>query len=212
VTNNPLQQSFWQEEEEALWELMSFLGMSVYLAGAQSAVTMLPANVQQLVKWEEFGQNAIEFLRQYRLSVVQGISTTTRNLAVSAIENWITSGDPLDNLIASLEPLFGAARASQIGVTEVTRAYAEGNIAAWKTTGVVSGKMWMTAQDDLVCPICEPLDGMIVELDSNGFTTEAGDIGLDAPPAHANCRCWLQPFVDEAAFGDALDEAIANAS
>ena len=49
---NPLQQSFWQEEEQALWELMSFLGMTVYLAGAQSAVTMLPGAVQHNAWWD----------------------------------------------------------------------------------------------------------------------------------------------------------------
>jgi hypothetical protein len=52
---------------------------------------------------------------------------------------------------------------------------------------VVDGKRWNTAVDELVCPICEPLDGMEIGLEEDGFTTEAGDIGLTGPPAHVNC-------------------------
>ena len=50
--------------------------------------------------------------------------------------------------------------------------------------------MWRTNQDDLVCLICAPLDGMEVEIDE-GFSTEEGE-GVDGPPIHPNDRCWLE--------------------
>jgi rubredoxin len=69
-----------------------------------------------------------------------------------------------------------------IAVTETTRVFAEGNKLAWDSTGVVSGSKWQTANDDLVCPICGPLNEQVTD---------------DEPPAHVNCRCWKRPVVDE---------------
>jgi SPP1 gp7 family putative phage head morphogenesis protein len=83
-----------------------------------------------------------------------------------------------------------------LATTETTRIYAEGNLAAWRASGVVTHKRWMTGRDELVCPYCAPLDGMVVEVDSNGFTTEPGGLGVTAPPLHPNCRCWLTPIID----------------
>lgn len=49
-------------------------------------------------------------------------------------------------------------------------------------------KMWVTAQDDLVCPICQPQDGATAAL---GSTFD--DVGIIVPPAHPNCRCLIVP-------------------
>lgn len=49
---------------------------------------------------------------------------------------------------------------------------------------------WRTAQDEIVCEICEPLDRERVrpgELFGGEF---------DAPPAHPNCRCTIVAVVD----------------
>jgi len=47
--------------------------------------------------------------------------------------------------------LFGRQRARRVAVTEVTRVYAAGNEEAWRATGYVTGKRWMTARDERVC-------------------------------------------------------------
>ena len=86
---------------------------------------------------------------------------------------------------------FTPIRSSMIAVTEVTRIFSMANIDAWNRSGVVLGKKWMTARDDLVCSICAPLDGNEVGLKEFGFHVEGA--ALFAPPAHVNCRCWLQP-------------------
>ena len=83
--------------------------------------------------------------------------------------------------------MFGEIRAEMIAITEATRAFSEGNIQEWLASGVVDGIKWMTAEDELVCPICEPLDG------KEGSLTD-GIEGLK-PPAHVRCRCWLEPVM-----------------
>lgn len=52
-------------------------------------------------------------------------------------------------------------------------------------------RVWMTAEDEATCAICEPMDGQ----ESNGldgsFTTGEGD-EIDDAPAHVNCRCTTE--------------------
>jgi SPP1 gp7 family putative phage head morphogenesis protein len=83
-----------------------------------------------------------------------------------------------------------------IASTETTRIYAQANADAWESTEVVDEWEWMTAQDDLVCPVCGGLDGE---------TFGIGDIDA-RPPAHVSCRCWERPVVSEAAFERKLEE------
>ena len=85
---------------------------------------------------------------------------------------------------------FSGARAAMIARTETAMADVSGNMIAYRASGVVTGKQWITANDDLVSEECE----------ENG---NAGEIGLDdyfpsgddAPPCHPNCRCDVIPIV-----------------
>ena len=84
----------------------------------------------------------------------------------------------------SIAPLFSPSRAATAAVTEITRAYNEGRrwaagvLAIHLRTRVV--RRWRTAEDDLVCEICGPL---------NGKTAGGVDGYSSPPPAHPNCRC-----------------------
>lgn len=46
---------------------------------------------------------------------------------------------------------------------------------------------YVTAQDELVCEICEPFDGQIFEVD---------DADLPDLPQHENCRCYLEEITE----------------
>jgi SPP1 gp7 family putative phage head morphogenesis protein len=106
------------------------------------------------------------------------------------IDNFIR--DPkmtINELERRLIPFFDETRAGMIAITEVTRAFAEGNRLAWKESGVVERKRWNTANDELVCLICGPLNGTVVDIDDVFDSNYAG------PPAHPRCRCWITPVV-----------------
>src|SRR5947209_1092884 len=45
--------------------------------------------------------------------------------------------------------------------------------------------VWVTAEDERVCPFCGPLDNKIISMDEI-------DQLESIPPAHVNCRCELQ--------------------
>jgi uncharacterized protein with gpF-like domain len=203
---------FWRAEGLLLWEELRDLVMRGLLIGANGGRAALPASVQPLVNWDFYNRAAIRYLREYRFDQITGITETTRKQVIEAMEDWLRSGEHLDGLRDRLAPVFGKTRADMIAQTEVTRVVARGNIMLWESTGFVSGKRWMTARDERVCPICRPLHMQLVEIDK-GWTFSAQDVadneelrkalgGVTAitylhPPAHVNCRCWMQPFVSE---------------
>lgn len=224
---------FWDDEEEYLWNELAPISAKIITAGGLAGSEMLPDVARLLINWDVFNQDAIDYLGKYRLSWVNGISETTRTRAIDAISEWIRAGEAMPVLEAKLAPLFSTQRAHQIAVTEVTRLYADGNQMAWAATGVVSGKTWMTANDEKVCFLCGPLHEQVVELDDIFIQTpsmianspqmqalyaDAYDRALrraesllrwngsyvGGPPRHSNCRCWLQPIVSEELFRESL--------
>jgi hypothetical protein len=210
---------FWIDEAGELYDNTAAVVLRVYQAGGMYAARQLPLWSQVLTSWEAFNRSAIEYLRWYRLNTVPQINDTTRRLAVDAIEEWIRSGARFQNLIGMLEPIFGETRAERIAVTEVTRTFAQGNISAWKATGVVTEKVWRTARDELVCPFCGNLDGQTVSIDAD-FNIPldrlppeiakklSGPLLYQSPPAHPNCRCYLAPVVSLASFEREIEGAL----
>ena len=144
-----------------------------------------------VVDWTAANADAAQWAIDYGYSLIRGITDTTRVQVAREIryfvDNSLTINQLRDRLLNS--HLFSLSRAGAIAVTEVTRAYAEGNMAAWKASRVVEGKEWMTATDEIVCPICAPLRGQIARL------AEPFGGRIMNPPAHVNCRCWVLPVV-----------------
>ena len=222
---DPRSPEFWQSENTKLWSAINELMMTILISGAESGAALLPASLRLSVNWDAFNQQAIDFLRTYRLQFVNAINDTTRQKAVTAIAEWVQSGDPLTTLETRLTPLFGSNRASMIASTEVTRIYAQGNLEVWKSTGFIGAKKWQTARDQLVCPLCGPLHNTIVQISSDFTQTVRGvaespqmqrlvggnmenavrraqsvlmgsGMSVNTPPRHPRCRCWLLPVVD----------------
>lgn len=177
-------QFWWDEEQKLESVLFEHLFISA-TAGAENAVAALADAFAAGVDWGLVNQAAIEWARKLSTQLAKTITETTKRFVTEALSEWISSGKPKADLVKTLEPMFGKVRAEMIGVTETTRAFAEGNRAAWKESGVVDGIRWMTARDELVCPTCGERDGQVYPVDSD-----------DLPPAHVRCRCYTQPVVN----------------
>lgn len=234
--------NFWREQTALLLSTMTPSLVGSFLVGASTAENQLPDELQPFVNTDIVNQEILNFIETQGLITAEGINTTTREQALRVIQDWINTGETLSSLIVRLEPIFDRKRAEMIGVTETTNAFAIGNVAAWLAAGeVVGGKVWRTARDERVCPICGPLDGRIVILNSD-FTLTAGQMAdspqmrellgdrftpergatraasilrssgssFNVPPAHPRCRCWLQPFVSEVLFEDAIGQILGN--
>lgn len=82
--------------------------------------------------------------------------------------------------------IFSPERAKAIAVTETTIAHTAGEVA-----GINSAKQqhptimayWQTSEDEKVCPICDPLNDKPEYLWAHRLPM--------GPPAHVNCRCFL---------------------
>ena len=81
-----------------------------------------------------------------------------------------------------LQALYSPVRAEMIAVTETTRAVVEGERAyidqLERETGQRMVPIWLTANDERVCPICKPRDDKPIT--NNEY-----------PPAHPRCRCGV---------------------
>lgn len=77
-------------------------------------------------------------------------------------------------------------RALTIARTETIRAHAEGQLDSLERLGVQKVGVaveWSTAEDDRVCPQCQPLNGVVLSIkEARGIL-----------PRHPNCRCAFTP-------------------
>lgn len=125
-------------------------------------------------------------------NAVWRIDDTTREGINSLVNQALSEGWSNDTLAAEIRDsyLFSDSRAETIARTETARADVEGNLIGYEASGVVEGKEWVTADDDLVSEDC-------------AANAAQGVIGLDeyfqsgafAPPEHPNCRCDVLPVV-----------------
>lgn len=138
---------------------------------------------------------AAKWANEYAFDLVEGINDTSRKALRSIFKTFIDTPGMTIGDVVSLLP-YDESRALMIATTEITRAYATasemaGNDLAKEFPDVRVIKQWWTNNDDRVCPICEPLHGMVVDI-QEGFTNiEDKSEGIPTPPAHVFCRCWI---------------------
>jgi len=183
---------FWREWAQKLLDVVAPLLAAGMLNGGELGKSQLvDIGLTVDTSWDLTNEQAAAWVSNYGFGLVSGIADTSRIYLQDTIEGWIQAGEPLPNLIEQINAsgMFGPVRSEMKAVTETTRAYAEGNLQYWANTEKVKSKKWLTAVDDLVCPICQPLHLEVVPMDAN---FSSGDFG---PPAHVRCRCSLQPVL-----------------
>lgn len=121
--------------------------------------------------------------------ITEGTRDFLRTSVRAAIDEGLSNDDVSAKIVESYA--FSNARATVIARTETNRASNAGALQAYRASGVVSGKQWLTAEDDKVTPDCEDNgDAGVIALGAK-FPS-----GADAPPDHPNCRCTILPTVD----------------
>lgn len=96
-------------------------------------------------------------------------------------------------------------RAKVLARTEIIHAHAEGQLDAFEDLGVEEVGVeaeWSTAGDDLVCPMCQALEGTVLTVaEARGML-----------PRHPNCRCAWIPYIGEKGMSKAKKVARVNKS
>ena len=184
---------WWDAEIRSLLQvLLPFIERGAEAGVALHAGLLEPLGVA--VDWTLPYTEAADWARKYGGKLVRGVTRTTRDRVGVNVANWIESGDSLPALTRKLmdDHAFSRGRARLIAQTETTAAYSRGELTAAREIeqmGFDYEKEWQTAYDDLVCPICRPLQGEKVQGVMSNFDTDAGSI--KGPPAHPGCRCWV---------------------
>ena len=154
---------FWQLEREKL--------LAILLPRIQRAVLVGLAFGGQGVSRFAIGfdnamaqTRAADWARQHTDNLLNTIWQTNQSVVGSVIENWNrTPCATRADLVQSLQQVLdtNVSRANSIGVTEVTRAVAQGNIEAYAEAGAAAPPTW----------------------------TDRTGTRPFGPPLHPNCRC-----------------------
>jgi len=136
------------------------------------------------VDYDDLMTDAAQWASNNAARLVRQISETDRKHLQKIITQLANGEIDNDAAQALLATVFGKTRADMITTTEITQALHEASVQLQDRLAVQGVKTvirWLTAEDERVCPICEPLD----------HTTEAVWAAEfpDGPPAHVRCRC-----------------------
>lgn len=168
--------------------------------GGEAANQFLGIEQPYVPKQKEF--NSAEFIRRQIDKFAIAILATDRDILASIIATGLEAGESIPQIRRAIQDKFSEfskTQAERITRTEVARATNTGIVDAYRQSGVVEGKQWLTSGDP--CEYCAPLEGKIVELDGNYFDegdTWQGDAAsamkldyedVGEPPLHPNCRC-----------------------
>lgn len=186
---------FWEEERRRLLAIILPRLEAAAIAGAALSREKFPRLVFDP---DLHNRQAAEWARQHTDDLLSQLGTTSERLVGDALAEWVeTSGATVGELKAKIREglRVNAARADVIAVTETTRAYAEGEKAAYLADGIRRWR-WQTNNDELVCKRgCRELNGKIVEI-GQPFTKDRKGKDVTEPPLHPNCRCWVAPVVE----------------
>lgn len=152
--------------------------VATFIQQAEAAMNVVGVGVD----WALVNTHAVSWARDHSAEVLQQLFNRTYEGVNTLVPEAYQQGWTMRELEIALERYHSPVRAELIAITETTRAAVEGERAyvdqLQKETGAGMVPIWMTANDDRVCPICGPRDEKPI---TNG----------KYPPAHPRCRCGV---------------------
>ncbi len=172
-------------------------------AATFSGSTALPGIVAGI----DFDAKNRQFLKAVNgktLKFAKDVNETTLKRLMPKIEAAIRSGGGVEAVRESIQGVFdgtvrgSASRSRLIARTEMVGSSTLGNVEAYRQSGVVAGKQWLTSRDENVRDTHADVDGVIVKLDENfdvgGATLAGPGVLVSGDPGEIiNCRCVLLP-------------------
>jgi len=120
------------------------------------------------------------------------VNDTTLKALKGTLREGVAAGESIPDLRKRVQGVFDGCsryRAQMISRTETITASGQGSLEAYRQSGVVEKKEWLTAPD--ACDIC-----LANEADGPIGLEEKFSSGDSTPTAHPNCKCALLPVVE----------------
>lgn len=179
--------------------------------GSQEKLDFYAGTREQFLK-SAFGRPAaiekVKLLASRNFTELEGVTDAMSQLMSRSLADGLARGASPHEVAGDLydDLDIGYDRAETIARTETIRAHAEGQLTALEELGVKQvGVMveWSTTGDEKVCELCEPLEGVVLDIDKAS--------GLI--PRHPNCRCaWIPAGVGEEDDDQITDPAEIDAA
>ena len=135
----------------------------------------------------------IKFIKKRAGLLIKSIGDTTLEKLKKTLADGVGAGESIPKLADRISGVFTEAkgyRSTLIARSETITASNQGNLEAYKQSGVVKQKMWLTSRDDRVRDEHVVMDGETVDIDkpfSNGSMV----------PDDPNERCTILPVIKE---------------
>lgn len=168
--------------------------------------------------------NVLNYLDNDGVKFISEANETTKRYIREQIKEGLADGEALPKIERRIGSVFTQAtrdRTKVIARTETARASNYGQWEAYRQSGVVTAKQWVTALDERVCPYCGAMEGKVIKLEDNYFDKGDSFLGnastplkLDfsdtlVPPLHPRCRCTMVPITSSIASYDNMQGKIA---
>jgi hypothetical protein len=130
--------NFWTQERNRLLAVLLPFVEETARRGVQAGGQQLRA-AGIAFDSELANRQAAQWARQYTDDLLNQLGTTTERIVGDRLADWVeTPGSTIQDLVEQLAPVVAdnASRAEAIGITEVTRAYSEGQSLVFVEAGV----------------------------------------------------------------------------
>jgi hypothetical protein len=148
------------------------------------------------------------WLTDYLPRLGNQVTGTTQSQITAALVAGIAGGLGVAALADKLRGIFSTAkndRAESIGINESTRGLHEGEVEAWKQSGIVIAKQWILGPNP--CDWCLEMADRTMELTQDfysigelmtsitGEPIEVDYADVEFPPLHDHCQCDVAPVL-----------------
>ena len=167
---------YWQNGWKSIQADVEPVLMEAFLESAEEVMLRFEFGVD----WDAVNTDAANWARAHSESLLSDLFNKRYNFVNESVARYFEESWTISDLATRLRKWYDPVRAEMIAITETTRAVVEGERAIIRNLERESGQamipIWMTANDERVCPICSPRDNQVI---ADGIY----------PPAHPRCRC-----------------------
>lgn len=181
------------EEDEIVRAVFDFAPILNEVAVASGSYAMQAINSPKPYILKDFRDEIERRIELFASSMIQNDKDKLLNIITEGVSDGLSVPQIRRNITDTFET-YTKTQAERITRTEVITVSNQAAIDAWKQSGVVEGKEWVTTEDDRTDDQCAKMNGKVVGLEKDFYGKET-EFDTGDPPLHPNCRCVVVAVV-----------------